>query len=363
MEAVEPIQPSPVEAEGRRPRPGPSPRVLAAALAVIASFMIVGGLTAAAVSDDQPQQAGNHSATLGARVAQAAVLEPTPRTVDAYAGLGTWVDVFDYAPGYQGEGHTPSVTPDDIDAMAEGGIETLYLQAARHDDEFVGLVDDTLVTEFVVRAHRARIDVVAWYLPTFADVEADADEIEALIAYDYLGHRFDGVALDIEYINSVPDVTRRNGRLMRLSAKVDAAAGEMPVGAIVLPPVQIEIVGTEFWPHFPWQSISPHYDIWLPMSYWTFRNTDSEWYSGYTYNETSTRLLRENIDDPDALVHGIGGIGDTATPAQYSDFVDSLVDTESIGGSIYDWNTLTAEGRDLLEASFSDGAGASLRRP
>ncbi|MCP5025082.1 MAG: hypothetical protein GY929_02250 [Actinomycetia bacterium] len=363
MEAVESADAFPTGTPGPKPWTGPGARTIAAALALIVSFVVVGGITAAAVSDNEPSAPPDLTASLGAAIAQEAVAPSTPRTVDSYAGLGAWVDVFDYAPGYQGEGQQPTVTLDDIEAMAEAGIDTLYLQAARHDDEPIGLVDDRLITEFLVRAHRADIDVVAWYLPTFASVTTDAAEIEALIDYEYLGHRFDGVALDIEYIGAVPDVARRNGRLMRLSTMVDAAAGDMPVGAIVLPPVQIEIVGTDFWPAFPWRALAPHYDVWLPMSYWTFRNTDSEWYSGYTYNEVSTRMLRDNIENPDALVHGIGGIGDSATPAQYFDFIESLVDTGSIGGSVYDWNTLSPDARSLLEASFADGAGAGLRRP
>ena len=42
-------------------------------------------------------------------------------TVDAYEGLGAWVDVFDYVPAYQNGGVAPTVTAEDVDTMAASG--------------------------------------------------------------------------------------------------------------------------------------------------------------------------------------------------------------------------------------------------
>jgi len=200
--------------------------------------------------------------------------------------------------------------------------------------------------------------VVAWYLPTFDDVERDVRRVEQLLALEVLGHRFDGVALDIELTEAVPDHAERNRRLVELSTRVRAAAGDATLGAIVLPPVQLEVVNPALWPEFPWGELAPLYDVWLPMSYWTFRSDDSGYGDGYAYNEESTRRLRERVDDPAAPVHGIGGIGDEAPPAELDAFVRSLVDTDSVGGSIYDWNTLDVTARALLADRLGEGVPA-----
>jgi hypothetical protein len=82
--------------------------------------------------------------------------------------------------------------------------------------------------------------------------------------------------------------------------------------------------------------------------------------------------LRENLGDPDALVHPIGGIGAEvdAPPSgtkpyiarvdQLDGFAQSLVDTKSIGGSIYDWLTLDADGRAKMTELFDSGIAASI---
>ena len=54
---------------------------------------------------------------------------PAPGTLDAYRGLGTWVDVYDWSVTYaQGE---PPVGLADVDRMADVGVQTLYIQASK----------------------------------------------------------------------------------------------------------------------------------------------------------------------------------------------------------------------------------------
>ena len=137
-----------------------------------------------------------------------------------------------------------------------------------------------------------------------------------------------------------------------------------------MPPVLTEVVNPDFWPGFPWAEIAPLYDVWLPMSYWSFRSEASGYGNGYTYNEESTRRLRNNVGDQNALVHGIGGIGATspdqadssseplATVDELPNFVRSLTDTASVGGSVYDWLTQNDEARAELQRLFAE-AGLS----
>lgn len=328
------------------------------ALAVAAALVVA---AVALVPRGPREHLGVASGSLFGRLVLA---QPQPRDAAAYAGQGAWVDAFDYAPAYQAEGQAPQVTPASVDDMADLGVRTLFLQAARADDRSPGpLVDPGLLAAFLVRAHRRGMRVVGWYLPRFVDVQADAARLLAISDFRVLGHRFDGLAVDIEDNRGVPDPATRSLRLVELSLLVRDAIGTDALGAIVLPPVQTEVVNPAYWPAFPWRDIAAAYDVWLPMSYWTFRDPVSGYRDGYTYNEESVRRLRANLGRPDALVHAIGGIGDLATADELARFVQSLVDTRAVGGSIYDWSTLAVAAREQLAAWFTSGAGASLTPP
>jgi len=308
---------------------------------------------------DTTPSAGRGMGTIVSRLAQRS---PLPRDLEPYAGLGTWVDGFDFGPAYTA--NNPPVTPSAVDDMAANGVKTLYLQAVRDDPRSPeGLVDRALVAEFLIRAHRRGVRVVGWYLPKFADIDADARYLEQIATFDVLGHRFDGVAVDIEATEDVPDTDIRNQALIDLSARVRAASGQDALGAIVLPPVLTEVVNEQYWPDFPWPELSSLYDVWLPMSYWTFRLNSSGYHDGFTYNEESTRRMRSNLNDPSAVVHAIGGIGDEITFDEIDRFAQSLADTRAVGGSIYDWNTMTAETRAFVAERFANGPAANLPPP
>lgn len=291
---------------------------------------------------------------------------PLERTLVPYEGYGTWVDVFDFSPPYN-DGN-PSVTPADLAEMADAAVRTVYLQAARLDDRSpAGLEDRWLLAEFLLQAEAAGIELVAWYLPKFPGDGTDEDRIAQMADFEVLGRRFAGVGVDIEWTRDTDDETR-SARLIELSETAATAHPDTPLSAIVLPPVLIEVVNEDFWPGFPWREIAPFYDVWQPMSYWSLRTDASGYGDGYTYNEESIRRLRTNIDDPDALVHAIGGIGgidgigDPEDPAEplasieeLERFVESLADTDSIGGSIYDWATLDDAARARLAELFATG--------
>lgn len=278
--------------------------------------------------------------------------EPGVRSTATYGGLGTWVDAFDFAPAYQAEGTEPALAPSTVDEFAAAGVRTVYLQAARIDDRATGrLLDEGLLAEFLLRAHGRGIEVVGWYLPRFEDIEADLDRLVAVAEFEVLGHRFDGVAVDIEYIEGVPESGERSARLVELSRRLREARVGEAIGAIVPPPVQIEVINPSYWPNFPWRAIEASYDVWLPMAYWTVRTTESGYRDAYRYAEESTRRLRNNLDRRDTVVHIIGGIGDQTTAADLEGLRRSIEDTGAIGGSIYDWNSLPAGLRDDLASS------------
>lgn len=287
-----------------------------------------------------------------------------PSGLRAYEGLGAWVDVFDWAPVYAGP-DGPPITPDDLTDMAEMGVTTLYLQTSRLDEVGTGPIESPeLITEFLRAAHEQNMAVVGWFLPRWEDAGEDLARLIAIGDFNVDGQQFDGIGVDIEGVPKVDQRSDWNSRLIELSKDLRGAAGSVPIGAIVLPPTLLEVVNVEYWPDFPWGELAPLYDVWLPMSYWSFRSDDSPFANGYSYNADATARLRHNLGDPDALVHAIGGIGAVlgddelatteprATAAELDGFVRSLVDTRAIGGSIYDWASMEPAGREAMTSSM-----------
>ena len=274
---------------------------------------------------------------------------PAGPDVSAYRGLGTWVDAFDYVPAYHRPREGPLLVADDIDAMAARGVRTLYLQAARLDDRSPeGIVDRAVVATFLRRAHENGMQVVGWYLPKYADLEADLTNLRRIRDFDVDGHRFDGIAVDIEYRRDVPDHVERNRRLIELSRRFRDELPGRALGAIVYPPVLFEEIRPDFWPGFPWRELAESYDVWLPMVYWSEIAAESDYGEGYRYTEAGIRTLLANLGQPSANIHAIGGVADVSTADDYEGFLRAVAETGSLGFSMYDYRTTSPAGWEAL---------------
>ena len=264
--------------------------------------------------------------------------------------MGTWVDAYDYMPGFAEHGDVEPVKPASIATMKAVGVRTLYLQAAKDDPRSPeAITDRTRVAAFLQAAHAAGIKVVAWYLPTHTDPGVDLEHVLALVHFTAGGERFDGIALDIEALDE-KQVGLRNDRLLELAKALDDAAGTMPIGAIVYPPVVLEVLNPDgLWPAFPWQELANHVDVWLPMAYWTFRNSDSPYRDAYRYTAENITRLRANVGDPGAIVHVIGGGGEGSSSTDYEGFRRAATENAAAGFSIYDFNTLASSAWPLLQ--------------
>jgi hypothetical protein len=251
--------------------------------------------------------------------------------VTPYYGLGTWVDVYDWS---HYKGSTPTVGPEQVDQMAAVGVETLYLQTSKHDTPDV-IAEPELLLPIIEQAHRRGIRVVAWYLPTLEDPVNDFNRIIASAGLDV-----DGIAVDIEN-RKVGDLNERNRRLIELSKQVREALPGRAVGAIVLPPVLLEVVNPNYWPSFPYREIAPFYDVWQIMGYWTDRKADSGYREPYKYTDENMRRLRNNLGQAGALVHPVGGVGANGAD-DIAPFLRAAVENGAIGGSVYDWRTTKA---------------------
>jgi hypothetical protein len=350
------------------------------ALAGLVTVVLCAGVASAVALEPEPSPTAEAAARLAAPPLPRSATEPLPAPtsssstssttttttealaprpdVSPYDGLGAWVDAFDYGPAYHRPRQGPLLVADDIDAMAARGVTTLYLQAARLDDRSPeGIVDRALVAGLLKRAHEQGMRVVGWYLPKFAELEADLANLLLIRDFQVDGHRFDGIAVDIEYRRDVPDHAERNRRLVELSRRLRAEAGDHALGAIVYPPVLFEEIRPDFWPGFPWRELAESYDVWLPMVYWTEIAAESPSYDdGYHYTEAGTRRLLANLDDPAARVHPVGGVADTATVEDVEGFVRAAGEVGAVGYSMYDYRTTSPAGWQVLA---TNGTGAA----
>ena len=131
----------------------------------------------------------------------------------------------------------------------------------------------------------------------------------------------------------------------------------------------MEDVNPNFWPGYPWMELAQHYDVWMPMSYWT--NRRGGWSDARAYTAENIARVRQRIGQPDAPVHTIGGIGDRTTVADLQGMVAAATEQGAIGGSIYDyrttdpsfWGVLRLVPLGVSQRRRSAGCGSGVHSP
>lgn len=261
-------------------------------------------------------------------------------TLAPYTGLGAWIDVYDWTAEFTGG--DPPVGVDDIDAMADQGIQTVFVQVAHHRST-ADVSEPERLTELIDRAHDQGMHVVAWYLPTFVDPATDLRRLVAASELDV-----DGLGVDIESVE-LEDPVERTRRLVELSSDLRAAVGpDKHMSAITLTAVHLEVINRDFWPGYPWAELADTYDSILPMAYWSLRK--DEYRSGSRYIGENIDRIRELTGDPGLPIHPIGGIADAITVDDVDGMVGAVTGRDAVGGSLYDWNTATPELWDAMRA-------------
>jgi hypothetical protein len=270
------------------------------------------------------------ASTLGAPpVAAAAPLD----RLAAYRGLATWTDIYD-TKIYE----RPVAS---VRKMHAQGVRTLFLETANYRIDTPIFRPDVVAT-VIEAAHRRGMNVVAWYLPSFTNIDRDYRRSMAAIRFRTPnGHRFDGFAMDIES-DVVRDLAVRNKRMNRLSKRVRAAVGpDYPLGAIV------PEADAKYWHNFPYKTVARHYDVFLPMAYYTFRTSGS---TGVTrWMRRNVRAIREATGDPRVPIHLIGGLSKDTTLAELRAFVDVAVGRKVMGASVYEFETTTKKQWSVLQ--------------
>ena len=256
--------------------------------------------------------------------AVAPVSPPAGPDIDLYRGLGSWVDIYD-RPAWKDPAGT-------VRHMAARGVRTLYIETSNYRrDRKIKFASKQ--REFIEAAHANGLNVVAWYLPGFKDLQRDLTRTLAAIRFRTAsGERYDSFALDIE-APLVESPTLRTSRLLRLSAQIRRAVGpDYALGAIIPSPRGMQ-TNPEYWPGFPYRSLLRTYDVFLPMTYFTWRVSDRD--GAHQYTSFNIRIIRNETGDPTVPIHVIGGIANEATPDETAGFVHSLREHGVLGGSYY----------------------------
>jgi hypothetical protein len=249
-----------------------------------------------------------------------------------YRDLGTWIDMFD-----EGPWKDPQRA---VDRAAARGVTTLFIQTANYRSRHA-LFRPRALAELVDAAHIAGIDAVAWYLPSFKSLKKDLKRAKAAIDFTTdAGGTFDSFAMDIES-TEIDNIERRNERMLSLSRRVRRYVGDTYAMAAIVPEA-----GALYWPGFPYASVSNHYDLFMPMGYFTYRVKGRAAVRRYT--RANIDAIRSGVGDPNFPVHAIGGIAGRTGPGEVAAFVKAVQGRSGLGGSLYDLPiTKKAEWRQL----------------
>jgi hypothetical protein len=248
-------------------------------------------------------------------------------SMDAYKGLGSWVDIYD-----DSAWENPSAAVAD---MARHGVRTLYLETGNSKSSFT-IKSPAKTSEFIRSAHAKKMYVVAWYLPEMTSLTKDYKRIKAAIEYRTDdGQKFDSFALDIES-GAVKKVKARNKALTTLSTKIRSLVGtSYHLGAIIPSPVGLSKKGG-YWGDFPYQMCAEKYDVFVPMSYYTYHGNGAN--AAYKDTIDNVRILRSKPGCKDEPIHLIGGIaGRESSAAETKAFVRAVKESDIFGASFYSW--------------------------
>ncbi|HKC19847.1 MAG TPA: hypothetical protein VKE27_09470 [Candidatus Dormibacteraeota bacterium] len=261
---------------------------------------------------------------VAALAAPAARASPASQHSSAFAGLGTWLDIFAGRSAWSEPGR-------EVGAVRRDGVRTLYIETGNYKQS-VDLMRQRALGRFVDDAHAAGLRIVAWYLPSFANLARDERRALAAIRFrSPTGQSFDGFALDIE-ATVVRGLPLRDRRLIQLSARLRSAVGPgYALGAITPSPVGMS---PYYWPGIPYRTLTRYYDVFLPMAYSTMRGIRGS-KATLAYLSATVEAIRTSAGDPSAPIHLIGGLGRQMGRGETSGFMRAINAYRPLGYSLY----------------------------
>jgi len=245
-----------------------------------------------------------------------------------FAGLGTWVDIFD-GPVYAAPERTAA-------RIAARHVGTVWVETANYRSTS-DIVNPARLARFVDALHGYGIKVVGWYLPGHVNPALDLRRSLAMLSFRTpSGQALDGVALDIES-TKLRNVGLRSRRAVALANRVRQASPQLPFAVIPFNPRGLER-HPHTWPDFPWAQLAAMADAFAPMIYTSgsVRGFDAT----YGYVTRALRLLRTDTGEPDVPIHVVGGVANGLGPEELAGFAAAVADDgDTIGVSLYDWLT------------------------
>ena len=246
--------------------------------------------------------------------------------VMAYRGLGSWVDIYEYGAW----AHPEEV----VRSMKAHGVRTAYIETSNYSRPRAILYREG-IRRFIEAAHAVGMRVVAWYLPGFRNPRMDLRRSMAAIRYRTpSGERFDSFALDIEAPVVPPELRTR--RLLRLSRQIRRrAGGSYPLGAIIPSPRGMQR-NPDYWPGFPYRGLADIYDVFVPMTYFSWRTQGSR--GAHDYTSRNIRIIREETGQGSVPIHVIGGLGSGTSGPETRAFVHAIREHGILGASMYNYS-------------------------
>ncbi|MGH2721378.1 MAG: hypothetical protein ACRDJO_07220, partial [Actinomycetota bacterium] len=262
----------------------------------------------------------------------------SPGGLDAYRGMGAWIDLYDY------------VIRTQLDAAATAadlkrrGVRTLYMQTGRWNIP-ADIANASAASVIIEAAHAQGISVVGWYLPGFADLERDVRASLAVLSFRTpSGQGFDGFAADIEDNRAVGRrLAAFNAGVAAYSAKLRAEAPPGAVLGAIVPDAKNNLRAPGLWAGFPWPAIAHEYDVVMPMAYWSVvkRGCTAGTSNAEAYMREVMSLTQGQMGTSKPM-HPIGGIANCTTATEIEEYVNVGLEQGWIGGSIYDVLTTNA---------------------
>jgi hypothetical protein len=242
--------------------------------------------------------------------------------------VGGWLDIYDSSRLWaDAQGTVASLVAD--------GVSTLYIETANYRQPPSRLiVRPAAVVQLIDAAHAQGLSVVGWYLPGLVNPGLDLQRAQAALQLvTPAGGRLDGFALDIES-PLLASISMRNASVTSLSRRLRAVAGDSyPVGAIV--PDDRSTMRGGLWPGFPYASLGPSYDVFLPMAYSTHRTRGAV--SVYAYTLRNIRRVRHGTGEPRLPVHVIAGLAPGLSLPEASGALAAARRARVVGASFYNF--------------------------
>lgn len=297
--------------------------------------------TPEALPSEAPSPARAERPAPPARRRRTIPLVPVEERLRVFAGLSTWIDLYDV-----------EVTPEQqVAAAARGGVQSVFVQTARFNSK--PIEDPDRLARVIEGAHDHGMRVMVWYVPDFVNLQRDYNRSVKAIAFQTpRGDRPDAFGLDIE-VEHLANTRQRTRRLLELSSALRQWVGpDYPMAAIVLPPLQLDM-RPGWWPDFPYAQLRDSYDVFIPMSYSSFRGTDRR--TTYRWNLENVREMRRRAGDDALLVHLAGGIADNLP--RLGAFLAAARDADVLGAGLYDLDTTQRRDWRLLRRLRAEPSG------